>query len=122
MSDVKTRNTRPCGACGRDFYHANPNYKTCGSPKCRRVYHAKAEARRTREKRARQKKRSEAQNLQRRRDATFGLIRDEAGRRGIIAAMEAAVAAGASETQSIQHVARAMGEKPAVVVSVWRSR
>lgn len=119
---TKKKLTRPCGACGRDFYHANPNYKTCGSPKCKRVYHAKVEARRTREKRARQKERNEAKNLQRRRDATHGAIRDEMGRREIIAAMEAAVAGGVAETQAIHHVALTTKEKPAVVVAVWRSR
>lgn len=115
---------RQCPVCGVLFSHANPTYKTCGSPRCRRVNQGNSQAAVKRRNRAleRERKQRMAQRIAERNIRSRDkVISDEAGRRKIVQRMQKELDHGIPEMHAALTVARVTKETPAVVLSVWRS-
>lgn len=114
---------RDCVQCGIPYRHGNPAYKTCGSPRCvkqqRLDGYKKANAD-AKERRKAMPRDPVPKRRMRPRDTV--IISDEAGRRKVIDSVRGEMDKGFFESVAVTHAAERLGEKPAVVLSIWRSR
>ena len=115
---------RECPICGTRFRPPRPNYMTCGSPRCQRMYRAQRESERKKGQleRAKQRKAASANEIRAIAKMLEMPVADEAAQRRIVQEIHAEVAMGRPETDAISFVAIRLRETPASVISVWRAR
>ena len=99
---------KKCPWCGREVTLKNPRFVTCGHPRCTRQQ--------ARSKSAARPKPSRVRRVEIDRDAP-----DALGRKRIQDAMRSALASGMREADAVYAVASGLKERPAAVLSVWRS-
>jgi hypothetical protein len=120
---------KKCPWCGREVTLKNPRLVTCGHPRCTRQQARSKSAARPKPSRVRRaeidrdapdalgrKRIQDARRVEIDRDAP-----DALGRKRIQDAMRSALASGMREADAVYAVASGLKERPAAVLSVWRS-